>query len=165
MDLWWGSVDPGGMRPNPPHTQQVPSATSAQQTAATPVMPRVLSFYQDVLDDGGTVTGYRTIAWGLPLADGSVLSTPVQPPPSVTIWPCLQDAATALDAFVDTPDPRRPVHDLLPSRATTIVPPSNEVDSAAALAACPDDPIAGEGRDRPEGNERRHASGPLGGTT
>lgn len=126
-------------------------------------MPRVLSLYRDVLDEDGTVTGYRTIAWGLPLADGSVLSTSVRPPASVTIWPCLQNAATALDTFIDTPDSRRPAHDLLPSRATTIVPPSNEVGSAAALAACPDDPVAGEGRDRPEGNERRHVGGPLGG--
>jgi hypothetical protein len=162
MDLWRGSVDPDGMRPNPPHTQQVPSATSAHQSAA-PVMPRVLSFYRDVLDNDGTVTGYRTIAWGLPLADGSVLSTSVRPPASVTIWPCRQDAATALDAFVDTPDPRRPDRNLLPSRAATIVPPSNEVDSAAALVACPHDPVAGEGQDRPLGTARPHAGGVPGG--
>lgn len=151
------------MRPNPPQPRQVPSATSVHDTAFTLVVPRVLSFYRDVLDHDGTVTGYETIAWGLTLADGSALSTSVRPPASVTIWASLEDAATAMDAFIDTPDPRRPAHDLAPSRATTIVPPSNEVDSAAALAACPHDPIAGEGQDRPLGPERPHAGGVPGG--
>lgn len=163
MDLWRGSVDPGGMRPNPPQPRQVPSATSVHDMASTLVVPRVLSFYRDVFDDHGTVTGYETIAWGLTLADGSALSTSVRPPASVTFWASLEDAATAMDAFVDTPDPRRPIHQPLPSRAATSVPPSNAVDSAAALAACPHDPSAGEGQDRPLGTERPHAGGVPGG--
>jgi hypothetical protein len=71
-------------------------------------LPRVLAFYQDVVDDDGTVIGWRTVAWGLVFGDGSAVSVPVGRPVSVTLWPCLEDAAAALDAHVDTPDPRQP---------------------------------------------------------
>jgi hypothetical protein len=66
-------------------------------------MPRVLAFYRDVIDDGGSVIGWRTIAWGLAFGDGSAVSIPIGRPVSVTLWPSLEDAATALDAHIDTP--------------------------------------------------------------
>lgn len=52
--------------------------------ASTLVVPRMRSFSWDVSDDDGTVTRYKTIAWSIPLADVSVLSTSVRPPASVS---------------------------------------------------------------------------------
>lgn len=171
MDLWRGSVDPVGMRPNSPQRQQSPSATSARANTGSvpnaPVMPRLLSFYRDVLDDAGTVTGWQTIAWGLAFGDGSVVSTPVGPPISVTLWPCLEAAATALDAFVDTPDLRRTIDgqlDVHPLPRSSTAPSPLAVEDAAALAACPVDPTTQtRGRDRPSGAIGPPAEGSRGG--
>ena len=84
-------------------------------------LPRVLAFYRDVIDDDGTVTGWRTIAWGLTFGDGSTVSIAVGRPVSVTLWTSLEDAATALDAHIDTPDPRSSVDDLI-SHGSTAAP-------------------------------------------
>jgi hypothetical protein len=78
------------------------------------------------------------------------------------LWPCLDDAATALDAHIGSPEPQRPVVDLLPSRASTPLPP-RVVDGTAAPLACPADPVAGEGRDRPSGASGPPAAGPASG--
>jgi hypothetical protein len=69
-------------------------------------VPRLLAFYQDLWDDDGTALGWRPVAWGLRFADGSAISINVEGKPSVTLWHSLEDAAEALDAYVDTPEPR-----------------------------------------------------------
>ncbi len=69
-------------------------------------VPRLLAFYQDLWDDDGTAMGWRPIAWGLRFADGSALSVNVDGKPAVTLWQSLDDAMEALDAYVDTPEPR-----------------------------------------------------------
>ena len=69
-------------------------------------VPRLLAFYQDLWDEDGTPIGWRPIAWGLRFADGSAVSVNIEGKPSVTLWHSVDDALAALDAFVDTPDPR-----------------------------------------------------------
>lgn len=74
--------------------------------SAVGFMPRLVAFYQDVVDDEVAASvGWRTIAWGLVLPDGSALTVPVDGPRAVTLWHGLDDAAAALDAYVDAPDP------------------------------------------------------------
>jgi hypothetical protein len=69
-------------------------------------VPRLLAFYQDLWDEDGTPVGWKPVAWGLRFADGSTVSVNVEGKPSVTLWHSIEDALTALDAFVDTPEPR-----------------------------------------------------------
>jgi hypothetical protein len=69
-------------------------------------VPRLLAFYQDLWDDDGTAMGWRPIAWGLRFADGSAISVNIEGRPSVTLWHSIEDATEALDAYVDTPEPR-----------------------------------------------------------
>ena len=69
-------------------------------------VPRSLAFYQDLWDDDGTALGWRPIAWGLRFADGSAISVNIEGRPSVTLWHSIEDATEALDAYVDTPEPR-----------------------------------------------------------
>lgn len=142
------------MRSSPPQQGgvQATSAASAVEAATEPTLavPRVLAFYEDVWDADGNVIAWRTIAWGLAIADGSVVTIPVDRPTSATLWLALADAAAALDAHVDAVDPRRPVNDVLPSHAYT-APPPRSWEGAAAPTACPDDPGARDGRDRPVG--------------
>lgn len=151
------------MPSDPPPTGEAQGPSWAPGKAASappaPVMPRVLAFYRDTLNNDGTVIGWQTIAWGVALGDGSVVSMPVGLPVSVTLWSCLGDAASALDAYVDTPDPRRLVDTPLPSRASTD-PPQQSVDGTAVPTAFPGDPPAGEGRDRPLGPASPVADGP-----
>ena len=79
-----------------------------QDSGSTPDfhVPRLLAFYQDLWDDDGTALGWKPIAWGLRFADGSAISVPVEGRPAVTLWQSLEDATEALDAYVDTPEPR-----------------------------------------------------------
>jgi hypothetical protein len=77
-------------------------------------VPRLLAFYQDLWDDDGTAMGWRPIAWGLRFADGSAISVNIEGRPSVTLWHSLEDATEALDAYVDTPEPRAHLDTPLP---------------------------------------------------
>jgi hypothetical protein len=79
-----------------------------KDSGATPGfhVPRLLAFYQDLWDDDGAAVGWKPIAWGLRFADGSAISVNVEGRPSVTLWNSLEDATEALDAYVDTPEPR-----------------------------------------------------------
>ena len=84
-------------------------------------VPRLLAFYQDLWDDEGTALGWKPIAWGLRFADGSAISVNIEGRPAVTLWQSLEDATEALDAYVDTPEPRthldRPLPPPPPPRA------------------------------------------------
>lgn len=75
-------------------------------TSSSYHVPRLLAFYQDLWDDDGTALAWRPVAWGLRFADGSAISVNVEGKPSVTLWHSLEDAVEALDAYVDTPEPR-----------------------------------------------------------
>jgi hypothetical protein len=79
-----------------------------QDSGTTPNfhVPRLLAFYQDLWDEDGTALGWRPIAWGLRFADGSAISINIDGKPAVTLWQSLEDATEALDAYVDTPEPR-----------------------------------------------------------
>jgi hypothetical protein len=79
-------------------------------------VPRLLAFYQDMWDDDGTAVGWQPIAWGLRFADGSAISVNVEGRPSVTLWHSVEDATAALDAYVDTAEPRTTI-DLPPPPA------------------------------------------------
>jgi hypothetical protein len=87
-------------------------------------VPRLLAFYQDLWDDDGTPVGWRPIAWGLRFADGSAVSVNIEGKPSVTLWHSVDDALAALDAFVDTPEPRAN----LDERLITSYPPPPPTD-------------------------------------
>lgn len=110
-----------------------------------PDLPQTLAFYQDTWDDDGTAVGWTTVAWGLALADGSAVTVPVGGPPSVTLWPSVDAAATALDAYVDAPAPSRRVADGHIRASTT--PSLRSSDGTAAQPARPSDPseAAGDG--------------------
>jgi hypothetical protein len=75
-------------------------------TSPTYAVPRLLAFYRDLWDEDGTAVGWEPIAWGLRFADGSALSISIAGPPSVTLWQSVEDATEALDAYVDTAEPR-----------------------------------------------------------
>lgn len=130
-------------------------AGSARSPANADHVPRLLAFYRDVVDeDLGAAVGWQTVAWGMALADGSAVSVPVNGPLAVTVWPSLDEAAAALDAYVDTPDPRPRLSDLPPQSSHGL----------AAWAADPEQPSGGnEDRDVPVGIGEPIA-GPLGET-
>ena len=87
-----------------------------QDSGTTPNfhVPRLLAFYQDLWDEDGTALGWRPIAWGLRFADGSAISVNIDGKPAVTLWQSLEDATEALDAYVDTPEPRTHLERPLP---------------------------------------------------
>jgi hypothetical protein len=74
-------------------------------------VPRLLAFYQDLWDEDGTAIGWKPVAWGLRFGDGSAVSVSIEGKPSVTLWHSVDDALAALDAFVDTPEPRAHLED------------------------------------------------------
>ena len=125
----------------------------ARSSANADRMPRLLAFYEDIIDeDLGIVVGWRTVAWGLAVADGSAVSVPVNGPLAATVWQSVDDAAVGLNAYVDTPDPRPRLADVpTPVRAATAT-PLRPSDGNAARTACPSDPPERkQGRDRPPG--------------
>jgi hypothetical protein len=117
-------------------------------------MPRLLAFYQDAWDDDGTAVGWHTIAWGLALANGAAVTVPADGAPTATLWPTIDAAVEALDAYVDSPAPARRLNEPAPAwdaRASTTG-SRLSLDGSAARPACPDNPAnAGTNRDRPPG--------------
>ena len=97
-------------------------------------VPRLLAFYQDLWDDDGTAMGWRPIAWGLRFADGSAISVNIEGRPSVTLWHSIEDATEALDAYVDTPEPRAHLDAPLPPP-----PPPRPAEPATDAGALPGD--------------------------
>ena len=93
-------------------------------------VPRLLAFYQDLWDDDGTAMGWRPLARGLRFADGSAITVNIEGRPSVTLWHSIEDATEALDAYVDTPEPRAHLDAPLPPP-----PPPRPVDRAAETHA------------------------------
>jgi hypothetical protein len=71
-----------------------------------PPLPQVLGLFQEEWDEGGTAFGWRPVAWGLRMPDGSAVTLPVDSPMGVSLWLTVEDAATALDAFVAVITPR-----------------------------------------------------------
>lgn len=84
-------------------------------TAFSYDVPRVLAFYQDVLDDDGNSLGWKTIAWGLRRKDGWTVTFGVDDPPSIRLWRSTEHAMLELDAYIDAPEPRPRLEQLLPS--------------------------------------------------
>jgi hypothetical protein len=134
-------------------------------------VPRLLAFYQDQWDEDGTALGWRPVAWGLRFADGSAVSISVEGKPAVTLWQSVEDATEALDAYVDTPEPRAHLEAPLPppppprpagsvldappartSASTTSSAPSassSAAPSASSSPAGPRDPANGASPDDP----------------
>jgi hypothetical protein len=128
------------------------SRLTAGPAPAPPVTPRLLGFYQDVWDDDGTSVGWAPVAWGLLFGDGSVISIPVGRVVHVSLWHSLDDAVSALDADVDTPDPRRTISNdhrhVLPPLGPSSAPSAAVGDGPSALSTCPE-PAACTDTDRP----------------
>ncbi|MGH9209623.1 MAG: hypothetical protein ACRD2C_02975 [Acidimicrobiales bacterium] len=95
-------------------------------------VPRLLAFYQDLWDDDGTPVGWKPIAWGLRFADGSAVSVNIEGKPAVSLWHSVADALAALDAFVDTPEPRATLDERL------AVPPPKPSAPAGPRASPPE---------------------------
>jgi hypothetical protein len=104
-------------------------------TSPTYAVPRLLAFYKDLWDEDGTAVGWEPIAWGLRFADGSALSISISGPPSVTLWQSVEDATEALDAYVDTAEPRINLDRPLPPP-----PPPPQIDAQREIGA----PTAGD---------------------
>jgi hypothetical protein len=134
--------------------------TSAKPDAEQPalVLPRVLAFYQDTWADDGTAIGWRTVAWGLALTGGAAVTVPIEGPPTATLWPSVDDAATALDAYVDTPAPARRLVESKSHRDVRASTTSSlrSSDGTAAQPARPLDPAEAAG-DGPLGHDQAGA--------
>lgn len=83
-----------------------PRGATDSPSPSEPVPPPLLGFYRDLYDDAGNAVGWETIAWGLHMPDGPAVTVSVERPPRVSVWLNPDDAATALDAQVDTVAPR-----------------------------------------------------------
>jgi hypothetical protein len=99
-------------------------------TSPAYAVPRLLAFYRDLWDEDGTAVGWEPIAWGLRFADGSALSISIGGPPSVTLWQSVEDATEALDAYVDTAEPRINLDRPLPPP-----PPPPQIDGQREIEA------------------------------
>jgi hypothetical protein len=75
-------------------------------------MPRLLTFYRDTGGDDGTTSGWTSVAWGIRHPDGTVVTVPASGPPAVSMWYDLDQAAVALDAYVDGLEARRHFGDI-----------------------------------------------------
>jgi hypothetical protein len=66
-------------------------------------IPRVLAFYrtEDGEPDGPR---WRVIAWGLRHPDGWIAMVSLDEPHAVALWPSVEEAEIALNAFVDIPE-------------------------------------------------------------
>jgi hypothetical protein len=64
-------------------------------------IPRVVAFYQTV---GERPAGeWRLVAWGIRHPDGWIAVASPTAPHTVSLWPSVEEAEAALDAFVDAP--------------------------------------------------------------
>jgi hypothetical protein len=64
-------------------------------------MPRAVAFYR--AEGEGSSLDWRVVAWGLRHPDGWIAVASPQSPRTVSLWPSVEDAEAALDAFVDIP--------------------------------------------------------------
>lgn len=64
-------------------------------------IPRVVAFYQAAGE--GTTVEWRVVAWGIRHPDGWIAVASPHPPRTVSLWPNIDEAETALEAFVDIP--------------------------------------------------------------
>jgi hypothetical protein len=64
-------------------------------------IPRAVAFYQAQRKDAAV--GWQVVAWGLRHPDGWIAVVSPDPPRTVSLWPSVEEAEAALDAFVDIP--------------------------------------------------------------
>jgi hypothetical protein len=67
------------------------------------VVPRLLVFYRDVIEEG-TPVAHLPVRWGVRLPNGHIAAWPVTPPFPVTIYDDLDTAAYVLGAWPHTID-------------------------------------------------------------
>jgi hypothetical protein len=129
---------------------------AAQSTERTSDLPRVLAFYMDTWDDDGIALGWTTVAWGLALPNGAAVTVPLEGQPSATLWLSVSDAAEALGAYVDTPNPARRLGEARPDRdvraSTTSALRSSSGCDATQPACSP--VVAARGEDGPLGRDQ-----------
>jgi hypothetical protein len=80
--------------------------SAPERAESDPITPRLLGFFQDVYDDDGNAVGWEVVAWGLRVPGGCTVTASMESPPRVSLWLTVDDAATALDAHIDTVEPR-----------------------------------------------------------
>jgi len=76
---------------------------------STESVPKLFGLYHEQFE-AGTLVAFLPVAWALELAGGQAVTVTVTKPPSVTLWPSLEDAREALDAHIDEIDPRPARH-------------------------------------------------------
>jgi hypothetical protein len=67
----------------------------------SPAIPRAVAFYQ--AEGEGSSLGWRVVAWGLRHPDGWIAVASPHAPRTVSLWRSVEDAESALNAFVDIP--------------------------------------------------------------
>jgi hypothetical protein len=75
--------------------------TNDEERHMSPAIPRAVAFYQ--AEGEGASPSWRVVAWGLRHPDGWIAVATPQPPRTVTLWPSVEEAEAALEAFVDIP--------------------------------------------------------------
>jgi hypothetical protein len=74
---------------------------SNEERPMNAAIPRAVAFYQAQGEE--TALGWRVVAWGLRHPDGWIAVVSPEPPRTVSLWPTVEEAENALDAFVDIP--------------------------------------------------------------
>jgi hypothetical protein len=64
-------------------------------------IPRVVAFYQTTGES--PADEWRVVGWGIRHPDGWIAVASPTAPRTVALWPSVEEAEIALDAFVDTP--------------------------------------------------------------
>jgi hypothetical protein len=75
--------------------------TSDEERQMSPAIPRAVAFYQAEGEEASP--SWRVVAWGLRHPDGWIAVASPNPPRTVSLWPNVEEAEAALEAFVDIP--------------------------------------------------------------
>jgi hypothetical protein len=78
---------------------------SDEERPMNAAIPRAVAFYQE--EDEAAAHSWRVVAWGLRHPDGWIAVVSPDPPRTVSLWPNIEEAEAALDAFVDIPRDQR----------------------------------------------------------
>lgn len=93
------------------HEPQPENGSMAAGESGGSIIPRLLVFCQDIVVDGDPFAScYRSVAVGFRWSDGSCVTVQEAAPggpPSITVWPTVDDAVSGLDAYVSTFVPHR----------------------------------------------------------
>jgi hypothetical protein len=76
---------------------------SDEERPMNAAIPRAVAFYQARAPREDAALRWQVVAWGLRHPDGWIAVVSPDPPRTVSLWPNVEEAEAALDAFVDIP--------------------------------------------------------------